>query len=154
MQPTHRCFPVRLSANQAINYPDNENNQHFIEKLNYKRQFSSNSYADFALFRTSVYDHFGFRGAAASPTSERRVQPLANTGIEVDYQNQISNQNLIAIGGTGKFSKTDFSIRRPNARAAGRAESNSAYIGYSTGPWRRRCERTAQLPTASARRFR
>ena len=122
-------LPGQAAYNQAINYADNENNNHFIEKLNYKRQFSSNSYADIGVFRTSVHDIFGVPWNGGFATGEYEFNHSDNTGVEFDYQNQISNQNLIAIGGTGKFSKTDFSIGIPMLEPL--VEPNEfGYIGY------------------------
>jgi len=110
-------FPGQVAYNQAINYADNENNVHFIEKLNYKRQFSSSSYADFTLFRTNVADNFLVPWDAGAFTDEFEFNTSNNQGITVDYQNQISNQNLIAIGGEGKFTKTGFSLGIPTLEA-------------------------------------
>src|SRR5215472_15589536 len=53
-------FPGQTAVNQFIGYPDNENNVHTIEKLNYKRQFSPSSFSDFTLFRTIESDIFLF----------------------------------------------------------------------------------------------
>jgi hypothetical protein len=100
-------FPGQVNANQAINYPDAENNTHFIEKLNYKRQFSSSSYADFTLFRTNIYDHFELPwdgGAFGDFSQQVEVNSL---GIEGDYYNQLNNANLFAVGAATIYSSTN-----------------------------------------------
>ncbi|HME81044.1 MAG TPA: carboxypeptidase regulatory-like domain-containing protein [Candidatus Eremiobacteraceae bacterium] len=106
-------FPAQVAYNQAINYSDGENNNHFIEKLNYKRQFSSNSYGDFSLFRTNVHDIFLVPWDGGAFADEYEYNASNNTGVNADYQNQISNQNLIALGGELKFTQSDFSIGIP-----------------------------------------
>ncbi|HEV2909328.1 MAG TPA: hypothetical protein VGX02_08615, partial [Candidatus Eremiobacteraceae bacterium] len=122
-------LPGQTAYNQAINYADNENNNHFIEKLNYKRQFSSNSYADIGVFRTSVHDIFGVPWNAGFASGEYEFNHSDNTGINFDYQNQISNQHLLAFGGTGKFSKTDFSIGIPMLEPLVEPITGN-YVGY------------------------
>jgi hypothetical protein len=106
-------FPGQVGYNQAINYADGENNTHFIEKLNYKRQFSSSSYADIAWFRTNVHDFFWTPWDAGAFTDEWEANYSNNQGFTVDYNNQISNQNLISIGGEGKYTTTGFGIAIP-----------------------------------------
>ncbi len=122
-------FPGQVGYNQAINYPDAENNNHFIEKLNYKRQFSSNSYGDVSLFRTNVHDFFIVPWDGGAFADEYEFNYSNNTGVNADYQNQISNQNLLALGGELKFTTTGFSIGIPTVEEIIEPlETN--YVGY------------------------
>ena len=91
-------YPGQVGLNQAINYPDSENNVHFIEKIAYKRQFNSSSYLDAQIYRTSLHDNFNlpWGGGAFGDFVENLA--VNNQGIGVDYQNQLSNQHLITVG--------------------------------------------------------
>lgn len=126
-------FPTQVAYNQAINYPDHENNNHFIQKLQYKRQFSSNSYADVSVFRTNLYDHFLVPWNGGPFTDEYEFNESNNVGVNFDYQNQISNHHLIAFGGSTKYSSTHFSLALPTVELF--VEPNEfGYIGYINMP--------------------
>lgn len=92
-------FPGQTAYDENTGYPDNENNVHTIEKLNYKRQFSSSSFGDFTLFRTIESDVFllPWNGGAFGDDFEYNVN--TNYGVQVDYTDQINSDNLASAGG-------------------------------------------------------
>ena len=99
-------FPGQVAAYQAAGYPDNENNEHFIEKLGYKRQFSPSSYGEIKLFRTNIYDHFILPWDGGAFGDFWQGVEVNNLGVGFDYQNQFNNQHLFAIGGESIFTYT------------------------------------------------
>jgi len=99
-------YPGQVAAYQPINWGDNENNQHFIEKLGYKRQFNPSSYGEIKLFRTNIYDHFYLPWDGGAFGDFVQAVEANNLGIGFDYQNQVSNQHLLYFGGESIFTKT------------------------------------------------
>ncbi|MBV8281965.1 MAG: hypothetical protein JO347_07875, partial [Candidatus Eremiobacteraeota bacterium] len=74
---------------------------------------SSSSYGDVSWFRTNVHDNFWTPWNGGAYGDEWEANYSNNQGFTVDYNNQISNQNLIAIGGEGKYTTTGFGIAIP-----------------------------------------
>jgi len=121
-------FPGQVAAYQPINWGDNENNQHFIEKLGYKRQFSPSSYGEIKLFRTNIYDHFYLPWDGGGFGDFAQAVDVNNLGIGFDYQNQISNQHLLYFGGESIYS-TSQSIFGGQAIAGLVEPLEATYVG-------------------------
>ena len=107
-------FPGQTAINQNIGYPDNENNVHTIEKLNYKRQFSPSSFGDFFVFRTIESDIFLFPwdGGAFGDQFEHNVNN--NLGLSFDYTNQINSQHEVSFGGETIYTQSKYDLGVPS----------------------------------------
>src|SRR5579872_5892616 len=107
-------FPGQQGVFQNIGYFDNEVNNHSVQKLNYKHQFSSSSFGDLTFFRTDLLEHFQtpWRGGAFGDSFE--IDNNANQGISLDYSNQLNQQHQIAFGGETIFTKGYFVLAAPS----------------------------------------
>ncbi len=107
-------FPGQTAIAQNIGYPDNENNVHTIEKLNYKRQFSAASFGDFYVFRTIEADVFltPWGGGAFGDSYEHNTND--NLGVSFDYTNQLNSQHEITLGGETIYTKANFDLAAPS----------------------------------------
>ena len=110
LTPFITLFPGQTSRSQFIGFPDNENNVHTIEKLNYKRQFSASSFGDLFVFRTIEADIFltPWSGGAFGDSFEHNVND--NRGISFDYTNQVNSKHEIGLGGETVFSISKFDL--------------------------------------------
>lgn len=106
-------FPGQTAIQQNIGYPDNENNVHTIEKLNFKRQFSASSFGDFFLFRTIESDIFLFPwdGGAFGDEFEHNVNN--NLGLSFDYTNQVNSQHEVSFGGETIYTQSKYDLGQP-----------------------------------------
>jgi hypothetical protein len=107
-------YPGQTAIDQNTGYPDNENNVHTIEKLNYKRQFSESSFGDFTLFRTIESDIFLFPwdGGAFGDEYENNVN--TNNGVQFDYQNQINSEHYVSVGGATIDTTSKYNLGEPS----------------------------------------
>ncbi len=112
-----QLFPGQVAAVQNIGWPDNENNQHFIEKLNFKRQFNSSSFGELRAFRTNIYDHFILPWDGGALGDFYQAVEANNLGIAGDYQTQMSSHHELALGAESIFTT-----------------AHSFFGGASTGP--------------------
>ena len=106
-------FPGQTAIEQNTGYPDNENNVHTIEKLNYKRQFSASSFGDFFVFRTIEADIFLFPwdGGAFGDEFEHNVNN--NLGLSFDYTNQFNSQHEMSFGGETIYTNSKYDLGQP-----------------------------------------
>ena len=106
-------FPGQTAIQQNIGYPDNENNVHTIEKVNYKRQFSASSFGDFFAFRTIESDIFLFPwdGGAFGDEFEHNVNN--NLGLSFDYTNQVNSQHEVSFGGETIYTQSKYDLGQP-----------------------------------------
>ena len=112
--PFLTLFPAQTGLSQNTGYPDNENNVHTIEKLNYKRQFSASSFGDFFLFRTIESDIFLFPWGGGAFADEFEHNVNDNRGVSFDYTNQLNSQHEIGIGGETVFTIAKFDLGFPS----------------------------------------
>ncbi|HEY7992760.1 MAG TPA: TonB-dependent receptor [Candidatus Eremiobacteraceae bacterium] len=106
-------FPGQTAIQQNTGYPDNENNVHTIEKLNYKRQFSASSFGDFFVFRTIEADVFllPWNGGAFGDNFEHNVNN--NLGLSFDYTNQFNSQHEVSFGGETIYTNSKYDLGQP-----------------------------------------
>src|SRR5215472_10126237 len=107
-------FPGQTAIEQNTGYPDNENNVHTIEKLNYKRQFSASSFGDFFVFRTIESDVilFPWDGGAFGDEFEHNVNN--NLGLSFDYTNQLNSQHEVSFGGETIYTESKYDLGIPS----------------------------------------
>lgn len=112
--PFNTFFPGQTAVFQNTGYPDNENNVHTIEKLNYKRQFGASSFGDFYLFRTTEADIFllPWDGGAFGDSFEHNVSD--NRGVSFDYTNQLNSEHEIGVGGETVYTIAKFDLGNPS----------------------------------------
>ncbi|HXM18849.1 MAG TPA: TonB-dependent receptor [Candidatus Tumulicola sp.] len=91
---------------ENIGWPDNENNQHFIQKIAYKRQFNSSSFGQLRLFRTNIYDHFLLPWDGGAFGDFVQQVEANNLGIGADFQTQLSSHHELALGAETIYSTT------------------------------------------------
>jgi hypothetical protein len=107
-------FPTQVALAQNINYPDHEDENHTIQKINFKHQFSSNSFAEARVFRTQSNVNFYFPWDGGAFADEYEFAGSSNEGIAADYNNQLSSQHDLSIGAETIFTKPNFSIAIPS----------------------------------------
>ena len=106
-------FPGQVNVQQPIGYADNENNVHYIEKVNFKHQFGAATFAEIRAFRTHSHDIFLFPwdGGALSGLYEHNISD--NWGLGGDYDSQISSKHELSFGAETIFTRPRFDINIP-----------------------------------------
>src|SRR5579872_3037916 len=107
-------FPTQVANAQNINYPDHEDENHQVQKINLKHQFSSNSFGEIRVFRTQSNVNFLFPWDGGAFGDEYEFAGSDNRGFAADYSNQISSQHEISFGGETIFTKPNFAIAIPS----------------------------------------
>jgi hypothetical protein len=103
-------FPGQAGLRQMTGYWDHEDENHTIQKINYKHQFSATSFFEVTGFRTQSQVNFLLPWNGGALGADFEFVGSDNQGIGFDYNNQINSQNLVSIGGETIFTK-------PNAYA-------------------------------------
>lgn len=128
-------FPGQTTIAQNTGYPDNENNVHTIEKLNYKRQFSASSFGNFTSYRTIESDIFLFpwNGGAFGDQFEHNVS--SNLGLQFDYQNQLNSEHEISFGAATIYTTAKYDLGQPSFAALifGALDPNTRFFPQTTG---------------------
>jgi hypothetical protein len=101
-------FPGQLALTQFTNYPDHENNQHSLQKLNFRRTLSPSSFAEIRLTRTDEADKFIIPWGGGAFGDGFEYNTSANIGLGLDYENQLSNKHQIAFGADTISTKADY----------------------------------------------
>ncbi|HZV79613.1 MAG TPA: TonB-dependent receptor [Candidatus Binatus sp.] len=108
-------FPGQAALRQMTGYFDNENENHTIQKINFKHQFGANSFGEVQVFRTQSYVHFLFPWDGGVFRDDFEFADSTNSGIGFDYSNQINAQNLVSVGGETIFTKPSFYANIPTS---------------------------------------
>jgi hypothetical protein len=103
-----QLFPGQVGLNQFTDYPDHENNQHSLQKINYRRTISPSSFAEFRVTRTDEADNFILPWDGGAFADEFEYNTSANVGLGMDYENQLSSKHQIAFGADTTSTKADF----------------------------------------------
>ncbi|HEV2907646.1 MAG TPA: TonB-dependent receptor [Candidatus Eremiobacteraceae bacterium] len=107
-------FPGQARVNQFINSIDTQTFNSTIDKLNYKRQFSASSFADFTLFRTSENLISSYPYNFGSFTDTFQDLNTVGLGVQFDYDNQINNHHEIGFGATDTYYSSLFKAAFPS----------------------------------------
>jgi Carboxypeptidase regulatory-like domain/TonB dependent receptor len=107
-------FPTQVGLAQNSNYPDHEDENHQIQKLNLKHQFTASSYIEARVFRTQSNVNFLFPWDGGAFADEYEFAGSDNRGIAADYSNQFSSQHELSFGGETIFTKPNFSLAIPS----------------------------------------
>jgi len=99
-------YPGQLAYNQNINAYDTQTYNTTIDKLNFKRQLSSSSFAEVRVFRTSenLVSHYPYNLGSFSD-SYFDLQTLG-LGTAFDYTSQINSQHELTFGGDATYYKS------------------------------------------------
>ena len=103
-----QLFPGQVGLNQFTDYPDHENNQHSLQKLNYRRTLSPASYAEFRITRTDEADRFIIPWGGGAFGDGFEYNTSANIGLGIDYENQLSSKHQVAFGADTISTKADY----------------------------------------------
>lgn len=106
-------FPGQAAIDQNVGYRDHQTEDHNIEKINLKHQFSASSFGEFRVTRTdSVVNFYNpWNGGALSGQYEFVHSTSKDLGF--DYTNQLNSKHAITVGGDTNFTLPDFAISRP-----------------------------------------
>ncbi|MGI8737918.1 MAG: hypothetical protein DLM53_00585 [Candidatus Eremiobacter antarcticus] len=107
-------FPGQVGLNQMTGYPDNETNNHSIQKLNYRRQFNASGFGDVTLFRTDINDLFNLPWNGGFLSDAFQYTQATNYGLSVDYNAQLNSRHQIGIGGQSIYTKGMFALGAPS----------------------------------------
>jgi len=98
LAPYITLYPGQVAVNQFIGVPDTQTFNTYIDKIEYKRQFSSSSFGDVRFYKTYEnlvsaypYDTGSFTDFNENLTSVAR-------GIGFDYDNQLSSKHELSAG--------------------------------------------------------
>jgi len=108
-------FPGQAGFFQNTAYPDHEDENHQIQKLNFKRQFNASSFGDFRVFRTQTTVNFLFPWNGGALGDQYEYDSSDNRGIALDYSNQLNSQHEITFGAETVYTKPNFSIAIPSS---------------------------------------
>jgi hypothetical protein len=103
-----QLFPGQVGLNQFTNYPDHENNRHSLQKLNLRHTITASSYAEVFVTRTDEADDFIIPWGGGAFGDGFEYNTSANTGIGMDYENQLSSHHQIALGAETIGTKSDY----------------------------------------------
>ncbi len=107
-------YPGQTALIQNTNYPDHEDENHVIEKLNFKHQFSASSFGEVRVTRaiTNVNFLYPWDGGAFGDFYE--FDGSNNTGVAFDYSNQFNAANDVTIGGETIFTVPNYTGAIPS----------------------------------------
>ena len=106
-------FPGQAGLRQMTGYWDHEDENHTIQKINFKHQFSPTSFAELTGFRTQSFVNFLLPWNGGTLNANFQFTTSDNRGIGFDYNNQINSQNLISVGGETIFTKPNLYANAP-----------------------------------------
>lgn len=112
-----QLFPGQVGLNQFTDYADHENNQHSIQKINFRRTLTASSYAELRFTRTDEADNFILPWDGGAFGDEFEHNYSANSGIGFDYENQLSSKHQIAFGAETIFTKSAYDLGLPSESA-------------------------------------
>jgi len=107
-------YPGEATYRQNIGYVDSQTFNSLIEKINYKRQFSANAYADFRIFRTMENLIFRYPYDLGSFTDFYEDLNTQGNGIGLDYTNQLSSKNELGFGGDIVYFRDQYTLATPS----------------------------------------
>jgi hypothetical protein len=91
-------FPGQTNLNSNTGYPDNENNYHAVEKLEWQHRFSSSSYFSLSASRALEYDNYNEPWAGGAFADTYLHNASTNNGLLATYSNQLSAQHNLTVG--------------------------------------------------------
>src|SRR5579872_2257900 len=108
-------FPGQVGTFQNTGYPDHEDENHVIQKLNYKRQFNASSFAQLRVFRTQSTVNFLLPWDGGALADFYEYAQSDNHGMAFDYSNQLNNQHELSIGAESVYTLPHFRLAVPSS---------------------------------------
>ncbi len=96
-------FPGQHVVDQNIGVADTQTFSSVIDKLQFKRQLTPSSFADFRLFKTQENLVFRYPYDTGSFSDFYEDLDTQGKGLSIDYANQISDKHEIGFGGDGTY---------------------------------------------------
>jgi hypothetical protein len=106
-------FPGQRTVLQNVGYPDHQTEDHNIEKINLKHQFSPSSFGEFRVTRTDSLVNFLFPWNGGALSGQFEFVHSSSRALAFDYTNQLNSQHDITLGGDTNYTLPDFAISRP-----------------------------------------
>lgn len=110
-------FPGQTTLDSDTGYPDNENNQHSVQKLEWQHQFSSSSYFSFAVSKAFEYDNYDEPWAGGAFDDFTLHNASTNYGLLATYSAQVSVQHNVTAGVASIDERTGY-LAQQNSLAA------------------------------------
>lgn len=108
-------FPGQAGLFQNTNYPDHEDENHVIQKINFKHQFSPSSFGEFRVTRAQSVVNFLLPWDGGALADLYEFDGSDNKGVAFDYNNQLNNQHELSFGGETIFTRPFFAIAIPSS---------------------------------------
>jgi hypothetical protein len=96
-------FPGQHLTNQNIGVADTQTFSSVIDKLQFKRQLTASSFADFRLFKTQENLIFRYPYDVGSFSDFYEDLDTQGKGVSFDYANQLSDKHEVGFGGDGTY---------------------------------------------------
>ncbi len=107
-------FPGQAALNQNTGYPDHEDENHQVQKINFKHQFSPSSFGELRAFRLQTDVNFLYPWDLGAFADEYEYDRSDSHGVAFDYSNQLNSQHELTVGGETIFTKPNFAIALPS----------------------------------------
>ncbi len=91
-------YPGQTSFDENTGYPDHENNQHAVQKLEWHHQFSASSYLSFELSKAFEFDNYDEPWAGGAFNDYQLHNSSVNYGFNLTYSNQVSSRHNLTFG--------------------------------------------------------
>lgn len=91
-------FPGQQPGEEFTNYPDNENNYHSVQKLEFHHQFSSSSFLSLQVSKAFEYDNTDAPWAGGAFDEYYLHNASTNYGFTATYDNQINAHHDLTVG--------------------------------------------------------
>jgi hypothetical protein len=106
-------FPGQAAVLQNIGYPDHQTEDHNIEKINLKHQFSASSFGEVRVTRSDSLVNFVDPWSGGALSGSYEFAHSVTKTMAFDYTNQLNSHHNVTLGGDTAFTLPDFSINRP-----------------------------------------
>ncbi|HEY5095593.1 MAG TPA: TonB-dependent receptor [Candidatus Eremiobacteraceae bacterium] len=110
-------YPGQVTPHQNIGVADDQTFSSVIDKLNFKRQLSPSSYAEFTLHKTIENLIFRYPYDVGSFSDFYEDLQTQGTGLGFDYANQISDKHSIGFGGDMTYYGSKYSAGFPSSES-------------------------------------
>jgi hypothetical protein len=107
-------YPGQRTTFQNIGVADTQTFSSVIDKLQFKRQLTSSSFADFRLFKTQENLVFRYPYDVGSFSDFYEDLDTQGKGVSFDYANQVTDKHEIGFGGDGVYYGNHYSAGYPS----------------------------------------
>ena len=108
-------FPGQAGLREMTGFWDHEDENHTIQKINVRRQFSPTSFGEITGFRTQSTVNFLLPWDGGFLRDFFEFARSNNLGLSFDYSNQLDQHNLVSVGGETIFTKPNYYANAPTS---------------------------------------